>query len=84
MSLLIIVGRKTGVESVEFAIAVVFASIVWYDAFHARRELGLQAEMLNRLQNFRHFTTQLGHSFKEVLGGIAFGAIVTAIGIWMT
>ena len=83
-SLLIVVGRKMGVESVEFAISVVFAAIVWYDAFHARRELGLQAEILNRLQKWKHFTTQLGHSFKEVVGGIAFGALVTMIGIWMT
>src|SRR3989338_6619356 len=83
-SLLIVVGRMSGIESVEFAIAVVFASIVWYDAFHARRELGLQAEILNRLQKWKHFTTQLGHSFKEVVGGIAFGALVTMIGIWMT
>ena len=83
-SLLIIVGRKMGVESVEFAISVVFASVVWYDAFHARRELGLQAEMLNRLQSFQHFTTQLGHTFVEVLGGIVFGAVVTWVGIWLT
>ena len=83
-SLLIVVGRKMGVESVEFAISVVFASIVWYDAFHARRELGLQAEILNRLQKWKRFTTQLGHSFKEVIGGILFGAVVTMVGIWMT
>ena len=79
-SLLIVVGRKTGIESVEFAISVVFASLVWYDAFHSRREIGIQAEVLNRLQHWKHLTTQLGHSFKEVLGGIVFGAAVTWVG----
>src|SRR3989338_2292739 len=83
-SLLIVVGRKVGIESVEFAIAAVFAAIVWYDAFHARRELGLQAEILNRLQHWKRFTTQLGHSFKEVVVGIVFGALVTMVGIWLT
>lgn len=83
-SLLIVVARKTGVESVEFAISLVFASLIWYDAFHSRREIGLQAEVLNRLQRWKHFTTQLGHSFKEVLGGIIFGAVVTWIGIWLS
>lgn len=39
-SLLIIVGRKTGMESVEFAIATVFACIVWYDAIGVRGTLG--------------------------------------------
>jgi len=83
-SLLIVVARKVGIESVEFAISLVFASIIWYDAFHARREIGLQAEVLNRLQRWRRFTTELGHSFKEVLGGILFGAAVTMIGIWIS
>lgn len=83
-SLLIVVARKTGIESVEFAISLVFASLIWYDAFHSRREIGLQAEILNRLQRWKRFTTQLGHTFKEVLGGIVFGAVVTGIGIWMS
>ena len=80
-SLLIIVERKLGADSAEFAIAFVFACIVWYDAMHSRRSLGEQAKILNRLQQWEHLTERLGHSLKEVLGGIAFGAAVTAIGI---
>ncbi len=81
MSLVIIVGHKIGPDSPEFAIAFAFAAIVWYDAIAVRRELGLQAEALNRLQHWRHFTERLGHSFIEVICGIAFGAAVTIIGI---
>lgn len=80
-SLLIIVERKTGAQSVEFAIAFVFAAVVWYDAVSLRREVGLQAEMLNRLQQWKHFSSRIGHSLKEVIAGIIFGAVVTMIGV---
>jgi len=83
-SLLIIVGRKMGVESVEFAIAVVFACIVWYDAIGVRAVLGEQARVLNVLQHFHRLKETLGHSFSEVFAGIAFGAVVTIVGIWMS
>lgn len=80
-SLLIIVWYKLGLQSVEFAIAFVFAGIVWYDAMSVRRAVGEQAKALNQLQNFRHFAERLGHSFVEVIGGIVCGAAITALGI---
>lgn len=80
-SLLIVVGRRANLSSLEFAIAFTFACIVWYDAMSSRREIGEQARALNRLQHWQHFTEQVGHSFREVLGGIAFGAVVTWVGI---
>ncbi len=83
-SLLIIVGHKIGPSSPEFAIAFVFAAIVWYDAIAVRRELGAQAAVLNKLQHWKHFTERIGHSFIEVICGIAFGAAVTMIGIAMS
>ena len=84
MSLVIVVGKMMGLDSVEFAITIVFAAIVWYDAMSSRREIGLQAEVLNRLQRRKRFQTRLGHSLKEVLGGILFGAVVTMAGIWVS
>ncbi len=83
-SLLIVVGRKLGVGSVEFAIAFTFACIVWYDAMSSRKAIGEQAKLLNRLQHWEHLSERLGHSFLEVLGGIMFGAGVTLIGIWLS
>lgn len=80
-SLLIVVGHKLGPKSVEFAIAFVFACIVWYDAMSSRRALGEQAAILNRLQNWQKLTERLGHSFRQVIVGIAFGAVITMIGI---
>ncbi|MFH1444827.1 MAG: divergent PAP2 family protein [Candidatus Peregrinibacteria bacterium] len=83
-SLLIVVGRKTGADSVEFAIAVVFACVVWYDAIGVRAVLGEQARVLNVLQHFHRLKETLGHSFTEVFAGITFGAVVTVIGIWLS
>lgn len=83
-SLLIVVARITGVESVAFAISFVFAAIVWYDAMSVRREVGLQAQVLNKLQKRTHFPERIGHSFLQVIAGIIFGAAVTQIGIWLS
>lgn len=83
-SLLIVVGKKTGLDSPEFAIAFVFACMIWYDAMISRRAIGEQAKLLNRLQKWEHLSERLGHSFKEVIGGIVFGAVITSIGIWLS
>ena len=83
-SLLIIVGRKTGIESVEFCISAVFAAVVWYDAFAIRSHVNEQAKILNTLQRFMRLNERVGHTFVEVISGIAFGAIVTMIGIWVS
>ncbi len=82
-SLLIVVGRLSGLRSVEFAIVFVFACLTWYDATSSRRAIGEQAKILNRLQQWEKFSERLGHSLAEVLCGIAFGAIATMAGIWL-
>ncbi len=48
-SLVISIARVSGVGSPEFAIAVLFAIIVMYDATGVRRAAGEQAKRLNRL-----------------------------------
>jgi acid phosphatase family membrane protein YuiD len=42
-------GRVAGVGSVEFAVAVVLASIVMYDAAGVRRAVSIQARILNQM-----------------------------------
>ena len=83
-SLVIIVWRKTGLQSVEFAIAFCIAGIVWYDAMVTRRVQGEQGKLLNQLQHWKHFRERLGHSALEVLGGVVFGALVTGVGIYLS
>jgi acid phosphatase family membrane protein YuiD len=82
-SLLIVLARRAGVDSTQFAIAFVFACVVWYDAISLRRSVGEQAEVLNHLQHKLHLRERVGHSAREVAAGIAFGAAVTAAGIWL-
>ena len=83
-SLLIIVGRTTGLQSIEFAMAVVFAAVVWYDAVAIRAHMNKQAKVLNSLQDYMKLNEHVGHTAKEVMGGIAFGAVITLLGIWMS
>lgn len=78
-SLLIIVGDKMGIESVEFAIATVFAGVVWYDAIAVRGTVGKQSRTLNLIQNIHQFSEEVGHSIREVIAGIIFGLIMTLI-----
>ena len=83
-SLLIVIARSSGLESPVFAVAFVVACLTWYDAVSSRRAIGQQAKMLNRLQKWEHFSERLGHSLKEVIGGILFGGAVTVLGIWVS
>ena len=48
-SMTIACGRYVGVHSPTFAIALVLAAIVMYDAMGVRRETGEQAKVLNRM-----------------------------------
>ncbi len=82
-SLLIVVGKKEGLDSAAFAMVVVFACIVWYDAAFVRSQVGEQGRVLNILQQLERFSERVGHSILEVIAGIVFGAVVTFVGIWM-
>ncbi len=83
-SLLIVVAQHGGMNTTDFAIAFVFACVMWYDAMSSRRAIGDQAKVLNRLQKWQHFTERLGHSFTEVMGGIVFGSVVTWGILWLS
>jgi len=81
-------GITQGIGSTEFAIAMVFSSVVVYDAMGIRQEAGKQAEMMNdwsktfsEIFDEGQFTqanlkTMLGHTGSQVIGGIIFGILV--------
>ncbi|MDR3593012.1 MAG: divergent PAP2 family protein [Negativicutes bacterium] len=86
MALAAAVGFKNGFESTAFAVAIVFAGIVMYDAAGVRRAAGKQAKVINKLvQELRAEHTLkesrlkelLGHTPLEVLAGALLG-IATA------
>lgn len=83
-----LVGTYNGFDSVEFAICVVFALIVMYDASGVRRAVGKQAAILNKivadLQHKKHIENEtlkelVGHTPKEVIIGALLGIMVGII-----
>jgi acid phosphatase family membrane protein YuiD len=88
IALLTSIGMTEGVGTVDFAIAITFASIVIHDAMGVRREAGKQAEVINEWSRIlsdihregeftpENLKTMLGHSFSQVVGGIVVGLIV--------
>ncbi len=80
------VGQQIGWASPEFAIAVVFAVIVMYDAAGVRQAAGKQARILNQMidelfQEHPQFNEDrlkelLGHTPVQVIVGLALGILV--------
>jgi uncharacterized protein len=83
------VGAARGWNSVEFAIATVFAIIVMYDAAGVRQSSGKQAQLLNQViselfQGDHHLTELrvkelLGHTPLQVMVGGILGALIAGL-----
>lgn len=85
VSLASAIGLREGVDSALFALAVVLACIVMYDAAGIRRAAGKQAKVLNKLvremraEHTIHDTRLkelLGHTPLEVLAGALLGFVI--------
>ncbi len=84
------VAMADGVKSTTFALAVVFAAVVMYDAAGIRQAVSIQARILNRMldEYFKHqrwneerLRELLGHTRIEVGVGAALGILVALIWI---
>jgi uncharacterized protein len=84
------VGRINGVGSAAFAVALIFAFVVMYDAAGVRRAAGRQAAVLNRLvedlvqmRGIREDRLRelLGHTPFEVVVGAVLGVVIGLIPI---
>lgn len=78
-------GRQLGLASPVFAVCVVFASIVMYDAAGVRRSVSLQARILNQMMDDyfhkkgiqqKHLRELVGHTPFQVLVGALLGFLV--------
>jgi acid phosphatase family membrane protein YuiD len=87
-SLACVVGIKEGFTSSAFAIAVIFAAIVIYDAAGVRYAVGDQAKTINNLikklfegkdHHFKKLKEGLGHRPIEVLVGAILGVGLSVI-----
>ena len=88
VSLTTMIGKDLGVNSPIFAVSVIFALVVMYDAAGVRRAAGKQAKLLNKIvetpgltgvQVQEKLVEVLGHSPKEVLVGALIGITVGLI-----
>lgn len=84
-SLATMIGKTNGIDSPVFAISVIFAFIVMYDAAGVRRAAGKQAKLLNKLietpglsgvEVSEKLVEVLGHTPTQVLVGAVIGVIV--------
>ncbi len=82
------VAIADGVKSSTFALAVVFAAVVMYDAAGIRQAVSIQARILNRMldEYFKHqrwneerLRELLGHTRVEVLVGASLGILVALL-----
>ncbi len=81
------VGQSLGWKSAEFAIAVIFAIIVMYDAAGVRQAAGKQARILNQMVdelfsedhkfNEEKLKELLGHTPVQVIAGSILGIAIT-------
>lgn len=68
-SLATLVGKNVGVDSATFAIALIFAFVVMYDACGVRRAAGKQAKVLNDIVNTPGLSgVQVQEKLQEALG----------------
>ena len=82
------VGKSQGIETPIFAVSVVFAFVVMYDAAGIRRAAGKQAKLLNKIietpwlsgvQVSERLGELLGHTPTQVVVGAIIGIIVGLI-----
>ncbi|MCI9017080.1 MAG: divergent PAP2 family protein [Clostridia bacterium] len=87
-SLATLIGKYEGINTPIFALSVIFAFVVMYDATGIRRAAGKQAKLLNKIietpglssiQVQEKLVEVLGHTPVQVLVGAAIGIIVGLI-----
>ncbi|MBQ4153407.1 MAG: divergent PAP2 family protein [Oscillospiraceae bacterium] len=89
-SLVVAISREVGFHTPEFAIAVVLAAVVMYDAMGVRRAAGEQAKVLNKMLERQYgdeedseFAVELkeflGHTPLQVLAGALLGILIAMI-----
>jgi uncharacterized protein len=93
VALAISVGALEGFDSAVFAVCLVLAFIVMYDAMGVRRETGTQATVINQilkdvLINGKRISDEelkelVGHTPFEVLGGFVIGTVASLVYLWL-
>lgn len=79
-SMAVLIALRDGIDTAAFGVAVTLAFIVIMDANSLRRQVGRQAEAINRLSGATDgagkLRERMGHSRVEILAGIVVGSAV--------
>ena len=80
-SMAVSLGLRYGFGSSIFALASTLAMVVMYDACGVRRQVGIQAKLLNagRGENEEMLKESVGHSPLQVFSGAAWGGLVALL-----
>ena len=79
-SLTTLIGKSEGVDSSIFALSLIFACVVMYDAAGVRRAAGKQATLLNKIIETPGLTTgEVSEKLVEVLGHTPIQVFVGAL-----
>jgi len=87
-ALALALGILVGFNSFIFALGLVMAVIVIYDATGVRQAAGDHARVLNKIvpkilkEEEVHFKTRLGHKLSEVIAGVFLGLLVAGVSLW--
>jgi len=82
------IGLNSGFDSAAFALSIVVAMVIVYDASGIRRQAGLQAEKINAVVNEllkgqplseEKLREVLGHTHRQVIAGIFLGVAVALL-----
>lgn len=89
VAVLIVIGFKDGFGSAVFGLALLFASVVMYDAMMVRRSSGEQGQALTALIKEQKSKVSLprvakGHTPFEVLGGVVVGVLIGIVVSYVT
>ena len=85
-SIATMIGKDYGTNSAIFALALIFAFVVMYDAAGVRRAAGKQAKLLNKIVNTPGMSNvEVGEKLVEVLGHtpvqVFVGALIGVIAV---
>ncbi len=84
-SMAALIAFKEGIAHPAFGVALALAFIVLLDANSLRRQIGKQAEAINRLQqadqesNAKPLRERIGHTKLELLGGVVVGVLAAYV-----
>lgn len=78
-----LIALREGVDHPAFGVALTLAFVVMMDASSLRRQVGKQAEAINRLTGpsevHAALRVRMGHSFVEIVAGVAVGISVAVV-----